>query len=207
MGIKTWSALVSGKYKGKTAPEILVNDPAWFCTQLRNHRMTISDRELLEIGWKATCIHIPKPDRENWKIGWTISSEKEIVDFHVVKTKDLEARKYAQRLLRLGYPDPEFTFISDHVNFSYLLFLEDFRDKINWKAFKQFSDAFRRNYFGGEATKERCESFFSNDDNFILTDATKFVFMLGLKKRLYHERIGPGTRARIVSWCKSYPER
>ena len=185
MAIETWSTLKSGEYKGKTVPEVVVIDPAWFFTQIHRHRKTISDWELLEIGWKATCIAIPKPDPKNWKIGWVINSANELLDFHVVKAND---------------PEENFSFVTDCVNLSsssILPFIKINQKKMNRKASKRFSDAFRRNYFGGEeATKERCESFFSNDNNFILDDCAKKLFLIGRTKIIYSDKkIIPGNFA------------
>ena len=93
-----------------------------------------------------------------------ISSEDKLSDFHVVKAKDSWKN---------------FHFITDH--FCFYLILADMKinqEERNQKASEKLSDAFRRNYFGGEeATKERCESFFSNDDNFIWPDGVKGLFV------------------------------
>ena len=103
MAIETWSTFKSGKYKGKTAPEVLVIDPAWFVTQFSRHRTTFPDCEVVEIANKAAWIAIPKPDPENWRIGWVIkSAEDKLSDFHVVKAKD---------------PWQNFHFITDHFCF------------------------------------------------------------------------------------------
>ena len=145
----TWSTFESGKYKGRTAPEVAVIDPAWFCKKVGGDTSILPKWEGMEIWYKARSIAIPKPDPDNWRIGWVISSDNELVDFHVVKAQDVPG---------------DFAFITDHVDFG---FVSDLIER-NPKASKRLSVAFRRNYFGGaEATKERCEAFFSNDDNFI----------------------------------------
>ena len=87
----TWSTFESGKYKGKTAPEVLVIDPAWFVTQFSRHWTNFPESEVVEIANKAAWIAIPKPDPENWRIGWVISAEDKLSDFHVVKATGLLA--------------------------------------------------------------------------------------------------------------------
>ena len=164
MVIETWTAFESGKYKGKTAPEVVVNDPAWFSTQFSRHWTNFPEFEVVEIVNKAACIAIPKPDPENWRIGWVISSKDKLSDFHVVRAKD---------------PWKNFHYITDY--FCFYLIVADMKinqEERNQKASEKLSDAFRRNYFGGEeATRERCESFFSNNDNFIWPGGVKGLFV------------------------------
>ena len=120
---------------------------------------------VVEIVNKAACISIPKPDPENWRIGWVISSEDKLLNFHVVKAEDSWQN---------------FNFITDHFNF-YLIIpnIKNNQGKRSQKASEKLSDAFIRNYFGGaEATKERCGSFFSNNDNFIWPGGVKGLFVL-----------------------------
>ena len=118
------------------------------------------NREVFEIGSKALNIAIPKPDPENWRIGWVIRPNCEFVDFHIVKAQEAPGK---------------FVFITRDFNFRFIdVFMR--RDP---KASKKLSDAFIRNYFGGaEATKERCESFFSNNDNFIWPGGVKGLLVL-----------------------------
>jgi hypothetical protein len=149
MAIETWTAFESGKYKGKTLPEVALNDPPWFCTQLERHTIDFPRWERMEIWYKARNIAIPEPDPNNWSIGWVISADNKLVDFHIVKALDAPG---------------DFAFITDHVDF---WFVSSFA-KGNSKAAKRLSVAFRRNYFGGaEATKQKCELFFSNNKNFV----------------------------------------
>jgi hypothetical protein len=143
------SAPESGKYKGKTAPQVVVIDPAWFFEELRSGRMTLPYCEARDIGYKAAHIAIPKPDPENWVIGWEIDSDDQLLDFHIVRTEDAN--------------EDDFGLITDCVNFYHLLSF-DYKPE----ALKRLSVAFRRNYFGGaEATEEVCGSFFSKDKNFV----------------------------------------
>jgi len=99
------------------------------------------------------------------RIGWVVSAEDKLSDFHVVKAKDSWQNC---------------NFVTDHFGFYHiLLYIKNNQEKRTQKASEELSDAFRRNYFGGEeATKERCELFFSNNDNFIWPNGVKGLFVL-----------------------------
>ena len=120
----------------------------------------------MEIHHKACNIAIPKPDPEKWVIGRVIGSDHEFLDFHIVEAHDAPG---------------DFGFITDYVDFWFVLPFV----KRNPKGSKRLSVAFRRNYFGGaEATKEKCELFFSNNKNFVWR---------GLKPNFFEGRTIPHT--------------
>ena len=65
-----WSAVPFGKYKGKTFPEIIVQDPDWFFWVLPKLYGKLAE-EAKELARKARAIKIPKSRRR--QVGSRIS--------------------------------------------------------------------------------------------------------------------------------------
>jgi broad specificity phosphatase PhoE len=57
-----WSVVPFGKYKGKTFPQIIVQDPDWFFWMLPKLYGKIGE-EAQELARRARAIKIPKRDR------------------------------------------------------------------------------------------------------------------------------------------------
>ena len=163
MAIETWTAFESGKYKGKTAPEVVVIDPLWFFDELDGGRMTLPYCEVASIAYRASHIAIPRPDPEKWRIAWIFESEDELSSLQIIPdTERVDERRENEFLTEKSEEEPcrlVTRYLSLYTALQYI-------DR-NAEAVKKLSDAFTNCYFGGaEATKERCEDFFRGE-NFV----------------------------------------
>jgi hypothetical protein len=163
MAIETWTAFESGKYKGKTAPEVVVMDPLWFFDELDGGSMTLPYCEVASIAYRASHIAIPRPDPEKWRIGWIFDSDDELSSLQIIPdTERIDELRENEFLTEESEEEPcrlVTRYLSLYTALQY----------IDWnpEAVKKLSDAFTNCYFGGaEATKERCEDFFRGE-NFV----------------------------------------
>ena len=147
-----WPIIEFGsKHKGKTLPQAVLTDPAWFFASLKHQRFWASSyADVSELAYKACNIKIPKPDPENWKIIWTDSPAGNCDPFRIMGPEE---------------PIVDFPFIMSHLDLAW---------PRRWLGYdfgvsEAVSAAFRKNVFGGaELTAERCNAFFSDDENFLL---------------------------------------
>ena len=95
MAIETWTAFESGKYKGKTAPEVVVIDPLWFFDELDRGSMTLPYREVATIAYRASHIAIPRPDPENGELArFVLAAELSSLPIIPDTERDDEWREY-----------------------------------------------------------------------------------------------------------------
>lgn len=151
--VASWSELTFGKYKGKTLPQVVLCDPDWFFWAITLPRLQEwRGNEVRETAYKACHIKIPKPDPENWRIVYHFSADGKFNGFSIMTAEHA----------RLEHLDSQ---ISYYLDFSYPRDLQTY-DKLGNKLMLR---AFRKYYFGGSRlTKQKCESFFSNNQIFIL---------------------------------------
>jgi hypothetical protein len=164
MAIETWTAFKSGKYKGKTAPEVVVIDPLWFYDELDSGRITLPYDEVAAIAYRASHIAIPRPDPENWRISWVFDSDDELSSLQIIAdTESNEEWRENEFLTGESEEEPR-RLVTRYLSlYTALNYIEQTPEAV-----KKLSDAFTNCYFGGaEPTKERCEAFFSHRENFV----------------------------------------
>ena len=144
-----------GKYAGKTLPEIIARDLDWFFWVLPKLYGKLSD-EAQDLARKARAIRIPKKHGKKLEVEYRYEldhgseSGRRFCGFTFVKAESLHSR-WTSRLphLDLAWPLRE--------------------KKYNKRAGQILIRDFRISYSGSHKrlTKQRCEEFFSNDENFL----------------------------------------
>ena len=163
MAIETWTAFEFGKYKGKTAPEVVVIDPLWFFGELDGGSMTLPYCEVASIAYRASHIAIPRPDPENWRIGWIFEFADQLSSLQIIPDTERDDEWRENEFLTEESEEEPCRLVTRYLSLYSAL---DYID-LNPEAVKKLSDAFTNCYFGGaEATKERCEDFFRGE-NFV----------------------------------------
>ena len=144
----TWTTLPFGRHAGKTLPQVICVDPAWFlwlAGQTSLYGAIAHDATVLH---RRTCaIKIPKRRPEKWLVEYCYDVDQRFVRFDIVRTDSWPYSKYSLRLpvLNMG------------------LIKARFRGE--WKNFVR---DLRRIYFRGKPmTKERAERFFGDLSNFV----------------------------------------
>jgi hypothetical protein len=79
-----WSALPFGKHKGKTFPEIILQDPDWFFWALPKLYGKLAD-EAKSLGQKAQAIKISKSNRRKWEVEYQYDCDQRFCGFAFVK--------------------------------------------------------------------------------------------------------------------------
>ena len=145
-----WSYVGFGSYCDKTLPEVVLSDPGWFFHELKGTSLWESAYcEVNELAYKACNIKVPTADPENWKIIWS---------------DDLLDGRDAFRIMGREEPIIDYAFTMSHLDLSW---------PRRWHSYDAgesaaVAAAFRKNYLGGaELTPERCNAFFSNNENFV----------------------------------------
>ena len=147
----TWSTLRFGKHKGKTLPQVVLSDPAWFFWAVGSglFREPLVE-EAQDIAYKATHIKIPKPDPDNWRIKYQFTYDHKFIDLTIIPatTADVGAN---HAMIGASLDLSLIRRLQTYDKFGYRILLAKFRD-----------------YFlgGSKLTKERCEHFFSNRGQF-----------------------------------------
>jgi hypothetical protein len=147
-----WAVLTFGKYRSLSLPQIIFRDPDWFFWLSSSKDLYGVIRERAEdIARKARAIKIPKPDPENWAAEYQCDRDNRFLALRLVPA---DSPHYPRRSTRQPYLDLSWT----RQQKAY--------DKGGGR--KLIRD-FVRIFFGRHKnlTKERCEGFFSNDENFI----------------------------------------
>jgi hypothetical protein len=146
----TWTTLNFGKYIGKTLPQIVLLDPDWFFWVLPRLYGTLAE-EAQALDRRAKAIKIPGPDQETLVVEYQYDNGTRFLGFCFVQANSSVNTKWCRRRRYLD-----------------LSIVRSIRshDKL---AGRRLVRDFRRNYFGQSKrlTKERCEAFFSNDENFV----------------------------------------
>lgn len=148
----TWTQAGFGKYEEKTLPQIVLTDTDYFFWGMEKRIFRdIQDTEAEEIEYRACNIKIPKPDPENWRIEYYLTLDGKFGGFSVVEAK-------------MPIVEPLHTITCDRIDLSFPRSMKTY-DKLGNK---MMIKSLKYHYFGGSnLTKERCENFFSNSQNFI----------------------------------------
>jgi hypothetical protein len=145
-----WTIVSFGKYAGKTLPQILLLDPDWFFWMLPKLYGQLAE-EARDLARKATAVKIPGPNRKTRLVEYWYEEGPRFVGFGFVNADSPTDGKWCTR--------------RPHLDLSWVR-----RDKsYDKRGGRRLIRDFRRNYFGPHTrlTKERCEAFFSDEDNFV----------------------------------------
>lgn len=154
-----WTVLNFGKHKGNSLPQIMFTDPHWFYSAFEDG--TFDDRgdlraEADDIFYKSTTIKIPQKGKETLVAEYRIHAEPQnSIGFKFVDQgrllSECTSTVFRRFVIDLSIPGK----IDGYNKLGYKIFL------MNLKYY----------LFGSEKiklTKERCEEFFNNNDNFYL---------------------------------------
>jgi len=150
----TWTPVKFGKHKGKTLPHIILTDPSWFYWAFGDGIFRDElDEQAADISCKACYIKIPKPDPENWRVEYKFSPDWRLLDFFIIDSKAATAISSNSTIsTHLDLSLPRILGIKNEKTIGYDLILAKIRDY----------------YFNGsKLTKEKCENFFYDSQNFI----------------------------------------
>jgi hypothetical protein len=145
----TWTAISFGKHRGKTLPQIILDDPLWFFWVLPKlyGRLKI---EADDVARKASKIGIPRRNRRKWCVEFRFEHGHRFSGFDIVRVDSFANSKWSIRLPYLDWSLPRSFKAYDRQGYRNLI-----RD-------------FRKLYFNDRnLTKKRCEVFFDNGDNFL----------------------------------------
>jgi hypothetical protein len=151
----SWSVLPFGKYGGKTLPEIIVRDLDWFFWMLPRLYGRLGT-EARDLARKARAIKVPTRHGKKLEVEYRYEFDngselgRRFCGFAFVKAETWHSRW----TIRLPHLD---------------LALPLRRKQYDKRAGRILIRDFRLQYFGKHKrlTKQRCEEFFSNNDNFI----------------------------------------
>src|ERR1700719_2286342 len=153
-----WTRLRFGKHIGKTLPQVLLTDPDWFywATVVQTIFWGRLGQEAADLAAKAARIKIPKPNPAKWAIEYVFDRDGRFERWDIVKADSWMHRgsDYRER--------------SDHLD----LFIVAERRTYDKGGNKKLLRGFRGCYFGSATarmTERRCEAFFNNDKNFVLS--------------------------------------
>jgi hypothetical protein len=146
----TWSVVRFGKYKSKTLPQILLLDPDWFFWALPKLYGRLGE-EAKDLDRKARAIKIPGPSRKTRLVEYEYDENQRLLGFWFVKPEQPPNSRFCIRSRYLDLSRARRGGSYDRGGSRRLI-----RD-------------FRRHYFGPDkrVTKERCEAFFNDEDNFV----------------------------------------
>jgi hypothetical protein len=145
----SWSVVPFGKYKGKTLPEIILQDLDWFFWMLPKFYGRIAE-EAQDLARKARAIKIPKSHRKDFEVEYRYERGDRFRGFAFVEADSIGYSRWSTRLPYLDLSRP-------------------LRRKYDKRGSRILIRDFRLHYFGENKrlTKERCEMFFNNRRNFI----------------------------------------
>jgi hypothetical protein len=145
----TWTAISFGKHRGRTLPQIILDDPDWFFWILPGlyGRLKI---EADDLARKASKINIPRRNPRKWCVEFRFEHGCRFVGFDIVRA---DSFVNPNRSIRLPYLD---------------LRLPRSYKAYDKQGYRNLIRDFRRLYFDDRnLTKKRCEVFFDNGDNFL----------------------------------------
>jgi hypothetical protein len=169
-----WTTLTFGKHKGKTLPQIIWSDPDWYFwfhdkgeaygslkkeaeaiyARARNIRIPRLKKEAEAIYARARNIRIPRKDGKEW-----------VIDYHT----DPRSGKFGAMTFinKETIPNSPFSGFADHIDFYVPKALAGGNmDKTGYTAFLRDVKAFLFGNASEYMTKEKCEEFFNDNDNF-----------------------------------------
>ena len=147
------------KHRDKTLPQVLFSDPDWFFFQIEKRHFEDKGHireEAKDLDWKARNIRIPGGEEGNLVAEYHIEEQTGTFRNMVIVARDSETEIGEIAVERKGYIDlsyPRHYRKPDKIGCRILLWQLKFY------------------YFGNSSypmTKERCEAFFENDDNFVI---------------------------------------
>jgi hypothetical protein len=142
-----WTTVPFGKHRGKTLPQIILDDPDWFFWILPELYGQLKI-EAEDLARKASKIKIPRRNPRKWCVEFRFERGHRFCGFEIIRADSFMGQKWSVRLPYLDLRLPR----------SYKAY-----DK---KGYKNLIRDFRRLYFEGRSlTKKRCEAFFGNGDN------------------------------------------
>jgi hypothetical protein len=145
-----WTIVNFGKHAGKTLPQILLLNPDWFFWMAPKLYGRLGE-EAKDLDRKARAIKIPGPNQKKLMVEYEYDENG--------------------RFLGFWFVDPEAPPNSSFCTRSRYLDLSPTRRRRTYdkQGCHRLILDFRRYYFGPEKrlTKERCEAFFDNEDNFV----------------------------------------
>jgi hypothetical protein len=152
-----WSKVKFGKHHGKTLPQVILSDPDWFFWAIEkgvfDNWPALRD-EANDILQKASRIKINKPDPKNWQIEYITQSDGKFARFEVIKST------------KASHVGSSISARDTHLDLSFVRR----RNAYDKRGNKRMLRSFKYYFFGKGAarlTKERCEAFFSNAENFV----------------------------------------
>lgn len=145
-----WTIVSFGRYSGKTLPQILLLDPDWFFWMLPKFYGQLGE-EAKDLARKATAIKIPGPDWKTQLVEYEYDENQRFLGFWFVSPEALPNSTFCTRSRYLDLSQPR-----RHRSY----------DK---QGCRRLIHDFRRYYFAPDErlTKERCEAFFSDEENFV----------------------------------------
>ena len=147
LNISRWTTLGFGKHKGKTLPQVICVDPAWFLwfAGRRSLYGAIAD-DAAVLQRRTSAIKIPRRRPEKWVVEYRRDCDRRFVGFDIVRTKSWQSKHNSRwPVLNMGLIRPRF--------------------RGEWK---NFVGDLKRIYFQGRPlTKERAERFFADPSNFV----------------------------------------
>jgi hypothetical protein len=145
----TWTPLPFSKHKGETLPQVICSDPSWFLWAVENEifRSKRLADEAAILYRRIQGIIIPKRRPRKWVVEYIYDCDGRFDGFLIVRKSENPYLKYNRQ--------------SDCLDLTAI----DTRYKGEWR---HFVCDFREAFFDGKSlTKERCETFFSNESNFV----------------------------------------
>jgi hypothetical protein len=145
--ISEWTPLVFKRHKGKTLPEVVCYNTAWFLWAIRENIFEQHADEAATLYRRIQGIKIPRRRPANWVVEYRYDCDDRFVEFDIVRRTDEPYLKYNCQSKALD------------------LTLIRVRHRREWP---NFIRDFREHFFGGKnLTKERCEQFFSDRSRFV----------------------------------------
>lgn len=152
-----WSTLNFGKHKGKSLPQILFADPDWFFWSVEQKAFKNDDeqlkKEVFDINKKARRIKIP------------VTEGNDLVAEYIIhqptgKFGDLQ-------LVERDQPRHSGSSRKDYIDMSAPRTIAPY-DKLGYKTMLKSVKFFLFGSTKHKMTKDRCEIFFSDENNFVL---------------------------------------
>jgi hypothetical protein len=154
-----WSNLTFGKYKSKSLPQVILHDPDYFfwgCEKGIFDRDGFLEQAYILEG-RACNIRIPRPSPQEWRVLYYTDGNGRFAGFDIVNQAEDSAQLDSIEMWR-----------EDRLDLSVARRFKSY-DKLGGKVLLR---KFKCHFFGSASirlTKQRCEEFFSNKDNFVLT--------------------------------------
>ena len=152
-----WSILKFGKHKGKSLPQVLFSDPDWFFWSIEQKAFKYEDeqliKEVIDINKKARRIKIPVTEGNDLVAEYII---------HPPTGKFGELRPVGRDIQRHSGSNRK-----DYIDMSAPRTIAPY-DKLGYKTMLKSMKFYLFGSTKHKMTKERCEIFFSDENNFVL---------------------------------------